>query len=144
MPPNQAFHMPREFSPNPEGTPDSEGVQVFLKPMETFHCAPDDASFMGERIRGYFAGVVDILDYNERAKGAFLKIEYKTLHFEGEDAKLYPTDDKAEYLTAHGVMIAFILIKRTPLNYIDVVMGCTLTPELLAQFQSHKELLRKS
>lgn len=111
--------------------------------METFHCAPDDSSYIGQRIDKYFGEVIDILNFNQRAREVFIEIEYKTPHREDEgNAKLYPTDDRVGYLRARDHLIACTLEIRDVTNFLDVAMVCTLTPELLARIQDFSELLQ--
>lgn len=117
--------------------------QVFLKEVETFHCAPDDTEYKGERIATYFEEVVDILYYNDKAKEAFLSIEYKTLCFEDATGEFFRTNDRVGYLKAHGALIAFSMETRTEFDFIDVTMVCTITPELLLQLQRNEAVLKK-
>ncbi|HUD04663.1 MAG TPA: hypothetical protein VMR59_01625 [Patescibacteria group bacterium] len=113
---------------------ETEEQQIFLKPIETFHCAPDDSSYKGERIDRYFREVIDLVGYNDRAKAAFCRIVINTLGFE-DGPKLDPTNNFTHILTVQHRQVAFALETRDEFNFIDMVMVCTITPELLAQLR---------
>jgi len=120
---------------------EDEKRQVFLKPMEIFHCAPDDSSYKGERINRYFQEVADLIGYSKKAQEVFLKVYVNTLGFE-DGPKLAPTNDFTHILKAEGQIVAFVLETRDDFNFIDVALACTITPELLEQLRSQTHLLK--
>lgn len=101
-----------------------------LVALEFYHCAPDHSSEMRQLQDDYFARVMNLLGYSQRAKTHFLKIEPQIMAFE-DASGIYPTNDRITKLRAQGVTIAYTYEARTEANFIDFSLVCTLNQEVL-------------